>query len=490
MRRQLPDPRDLEARISSKGADKAPSFPERWKASVLLTPFGDAAPPIAAYSQLVIGEVEYDHTVQAMRVSLYLTQSQTYFDFLFVNGAGWYWLDSKPGGQITSWYGPFETTLNVPAPDFLRQMGSRYGSTWAIMGTPCESWIVPTPVESGEPDHGSWYSVRLDNGHPFRIFTFDANNPCRIPILGSFYMANFPTFRVEGRGLAGLLREIRRAPSTNSVAYSNPLLTQRDIQTAIANPLASSTCTPEMIDSVMPGFHVMPGGALPQWTDKTYIEGTTIGTDFIPYPTTVFYWFSSGLQQSIFIGLGLVSGQGRYDTRQDTCLFRDYTDIPQYSWIEGKWVATCSNGRLDGVGVPRPVWVAADGGQIVASIKGNPYFGLGSNEVLNLIACPLMRAPGELALFWVWFTMDERGVLFTEANFVNSTDHNLQLIDYQLFQRDAAWIDSNCFADPSSSLPACTVAPMNAPPPKRMMGPVRKRRLEQDPPAEAQSSET
>jgi hypothetical protein len=111
------------------------------------------------------------------------------------------------------------------------------------------------------------------------------------------------------------------------------------------------------------------------------------------------------------------------------------------------------------VGPPRPTWVSDDKGQVFASITGNPNFGLAQDEVMNLIACKLERAPDELALFWVWFNGDQEGVLFTEANFLNSTDHSLQLVDYSLFDRNAGFPET-VFSDPcqetNPSPPACS----------------------------------
>ncbi|HEY7247545.1 MAG TPA: hypothetical protein VH678_27040 [Xanthobacteraceae bacterium] len=70
-------------------------------------------------------------------------------------------------------------------------------------------------------------------------------------------------------------------------------------------------------------------------------------------------------------------------------------------------------------------------------IRGNPQFGLAAGEQLNLIAAQAPRAPGELAIFWVWFLESGIGVLFSEGNYMNPLSHSLQVIDYNVFIRDA-----------------------------------------------------
>jgi hypothetical protein len=73
----------------------------------------------------------------------------------------------------------------------------------------------------------------------------------------------------------------------------------------------------------------------------------------------------------------------------------------------------------------------------MGQIRGNPQFGLAADEKLNLIAAQAPRGGGELAIFWVWFLENGVGMLFSEANYMNPLSHNLQLIDYNIFIRNA-----------------------------------------------------
>jgi hypothetical protein len=48
----------LSAQRAAKQPAFAPKQPERWTASVLLSPFGDSISPLQNYSQLVVGTIE------------------------------------------------------------------------------------------------------------------------------------------------------------------------------------------------------------------------------------------------------------------------------------------------------------------------------------------------------------------------------------------------------------------------------------------------
>ena len=458
-RQPLLNPTELQARLKRPGASAPPVLPSSWTATVLLSPYGDANPPLANYSQHVIAEVAYDSALHGMLFDLYLTQDLVHFRWLFLAG-GWYWMGTS---DVAAYYGPFATPLVTPAANFLSP--AVFGGNWPIMGFGCDNWVLPTPNGSQAPDHGSWYSFREDTAGLYRIFTFDSSNPQLIPILGSYYLANFNSFTPAGdtSALASLVKTVKSGTAKAAPGFANPLVTQEDIQSAMANPLASDPCTLADLQSLIAGFVPAPSNVpIPQWTNQTFIEAVTLGMDLIPYPTYVVYWYSYGQQQSIFIGLGLENGQGNFDLRQDCCLFTTYTDVPQYVWGANGWTPSCCDGKIPGVGLPVPNWVSADGGVVTSQITGNPNFGLAAGETLNLCQCSLDRGGGSLAIFWVWFTGDQAGVLFTEANFVDPTSHNLQLIDYIKFEQNASWISASDFSDPCPQLQACPSSPAKA----------------------------
>jgi hypothetical protein len=432
-----------------------PSLPSSWTATILLSAWGDSVPPLEHYSQLVVGAVEYNTSgpYQAMRVQLYLTQDMRFFDFYFEadqEGSRWYWIDSTPGGPIVNIYGPFQTTLRPPPPTFFADNRAQWGIAYPVLGSACNHWVVPTP---GSSDHGTWFAF-LQDGALFRLFNLDATNPLMIPVLGSYYIANVPTF-VSGPVDAATqdLRARVKHATAPAQGYWNPLVTQEDIQRAMATPLASAPCTRQQIQDVIPGFVPTPSGVpLPVWSEQTYIEGWTIGTDFIPYYTRVCYLWTgdqSSKQQTAFIGLGVNAGQGNYLQRTDTCLNTQETDQPYYTWSGDQWLFNQCLPKIPGLGLPYPDWVSRDGGAVMGTITGNRTFGLSPGQSLNFIAAQLPRDGGGLAIFWLWFTGEGDGVLFTEGNYMNPLSHNLQLIDYTLFAQNAG-ITQKDFSNPCS----------------------------------------
>jgi hypothetical protein len=461
----IPAGSDLLQAWSASFPGQPPKFPQTWTATVLLSPFGDLTPPLQNYSQIVVGTIE---TVSAswMRARLYLTQDEKYFDFVFVADSSnpglfnWFWIDSTPQGAINNIFGPFSTTLIVPAMSFFS--GALWGNAYPLMcsaanqkGIACRHWVLQTP---GDTSHGTWCSFRQDTGNLFRMFLMDSNNPLMVPILGSYYIANLPTFTPNkvSTETQELITKIQAGGTIPKPDYWNPLVTQQDLQRAMAVPLASASCSVKEIQAIIPGFTAVPSGVpLPVWSDRTYIEGWTLGTDFIPYFFRSCYLWTGNpdsIQQSIFIGLGTAAGQGNYLVRSDNCLNLTSTTQPYYVW-QGSTNSWLFNQCIPGpppVGMPFPDWVARSQGRVMAQITGNADFGLGSGQQLNLIAAELPRGGGEKAIFWVWFLGDGTGMLFTEGNFVNPTSHNLQLIDYNVFVQNAPLtqkdIDNPCAA--------------------------------------------
>jgi hypothetical protein len=464
----IPSGSDLDARRQSKKPDAPPTLPALWSATVLLSPFGDSVSPLSNYSQLVVGTIECSYTSAEswMRVALLLTKDQRYFEFIFKTATDseeaqhstWYWIDSTPQGHVSSIYGPFQTTLQVPVPTFFSDKNAQWGNVYPLMctdsnptGIDCDHWILPSP---GSTDHGSWYAFRKRTGNPFRVFMMDSTNPLMLPILGSYYIANLPTFtpNVVSNTTKSTIESIRGG-AAKPVEYWNPMVTQQDIHRAMAFPLASAACTPKDIQAVLPGFTAIPSAAvLPRWSDRTYIEGWTIGTDFVPYFTRVCYLWTGkadSKQQTVFIGLGTNTGQSTYKVRSDTCLNMVGTVQPYYEWQDGtnSWVFKQCLPNNPPVGLPKPDWVSRDNGVIMGQIRGNQDFGLAADQAINVIAAQLPRGGGELAIFWLWFLEDGTGMLFTEGNYMNPLSHNLQLIDYNVFVQNAD-LTQNDFTNP------------------------------------------
>lgn len=467
----IPSGSKIEAERQSTKPDHIPKLPASWTATLLLSPFGDSISPLPNPSQLVVGTVEIlsGSSERWMRVGLYLTQSHRYCEFVFVTAtrdgqwqeSKWFWIETSPNGPAKNVYGPFKTTLQVPGPDFLEATGAQWGNSYPLMcndknpkGIDCDHWVLPSP---GSSDHGSWYTFRKSTGGLFRIFMMDATNPLMVPILGSFYITNVPTFTPSiSDTTKALIEKIKNSAPKAREEYWNPMVTQEDIHRAMAFPLADAPCTPSDVERVVPGFVAKRSGEnLPRWSDQTYIEGWTLGTDFIPYFTRVCYLWTGtadSKQQTIFIGFGQTPGQSTYLQRTDTCLDTVGTTQPYYEWDSERnvWRFGRCLEQNPPVGLPHPDWLARDGGIIIGTIRGNSNFGLTADQAINLIAAELPRGGGELAIFWLWFLENGTGMLFTEGNYMNPLSHNLQLIDYNAFIQNAGLTQAD-FSNPCKS---------------------------------------
>lgn len=454
----IPAGSDLDPERQSNRPSGAPKFPAAWSATVLLSPFGDSVSPLRNSSQLLVGTIECSsaQTENWMRVVLYLTQEQNSYEFVFrtVNPdtpneeRHWYWVDGNADGYIANVYGPFSTTLRVPGPEFFE--GALWGNSYPLMctdtnrmGIECDHWLLSSP---GPPGRGSWYAFRRETGQLVRILMLESTNPLMLPVLGSYFITNLPTF-AEGVSATAKSRmgSIKRKHAKPRHDYWNPLVTQQDIQRAMAFPLASARCTPSHIEAVIPGFTAVESDAgLPSWSANTYAQGWSIGADPVPYFTRVCYIWTddaASKQQSTFIGVGaLFSSPDRaYSMRTDTCLNTVGTVQPHYEWDRGtnSWAYHQCIPADQSVGLPTPNWLQRDRALIVGKIQGNPDFGLAADQMLNIIVAQAPRDDGALAVFWLWFLQTGIGMLFSEGNYMNPLSHNLQVIDYNLFLRDA-----------------------------------------------------
>jgi len=465
----MPNPIPAGSRLNTERAlkqpDRPPRFPPAWTATVLLSPFGDAVSPLPNGSQLLIARIECSSGADEnwMRVTLYLTQDQRLYEFVFVTAEPdrateerhWYWIDANADGTTSNIYGPFRTTLRVPDANFFAN--AIWGNSYPLMctdtnrqGIACDHWLLPSP---GPPGHGSWCSFKRDNGQLLRIVMVDSSNPMMLPILGSYFMAHLPGFADGVSRKAESLMHSIRSKQAQPRDYWNPMVTQQDVQRAMAYPLISGSCTPADIEAVISGFAAVQSGAgLPRWSDQTYAEGWSIGADFVPYFTRICYLWTDDArskQQTVFIGVGARSNENPYSSRTDTCLNTNGTAQPYYEWQNdtSDWLFRACIEPAPPVGLPHPDWLTRDGAVIMGKIRGNPQFGLEADQTLNVIAAQAPRGGGELAIFWLWFLENGTGMLFTEANYINPLSHNLQLIDYSVFIGNAELMQDD-FSNP------------------------------------------
>ncbi len=444
-----------------------PALPNAWTANVLLTPYGQYQPAMKNYSQLVVAKILYasGDGQRVMSVGMYLPEDGTYIEWLFStvgDQTKWVWMKAPPGEPSQGAYGPFATTLVVPAPDILVKAGAGYTGRWPLFGQKAAHFLALTSETQGQK-YGSWYGFNTDTGNLMRVINIPADNAMRLPILGAYFMANIVGFQPladAGDLLArakALLDPAAGAAEAGPADYVNPLLTQDDIGDAIANPLWSAPCSLAQIRELIPGYTPLPNWPLPEWSETVKITGYTLGMNTIPFYTEVYYSDPMQRQRSEFVGWGPTPGQESYDYRQDTVLYANHFNDVQYQFKDLRWQKlTCQ--RVPGIGYPRRNFPARMGAVVKGSISGNAEFGLVSGQSLYMTLAEMPRPaakPGDksyVSAFWDWWREDQSGVIFTESEISTPPQHDLSVIDYVTFERDAK-VGPDDFSDPCQSVP-------------------------------------
>lgn len=473
----LPGANEIRERYRLDDAVAPPAFPPIWRTPFILSPFGDATPPLGqSYDQLALADITYaanwaDLSGAGILVDLYLFETLICITFFFRDmpdgTTQWWWLcKDSPGGPVRNSYGPFPTSLRVPNQAFLQPGGynAQWGGLWKAALRPGNHYVVPT-ARNGQ-QFGSWFMVDASSAShavPIRVANIGADNALGLPILGSYFLALSSGRNMVSGGVPDIEHALGPDGALNGpTGYGNPLVTQKELQAAIANPLCSCACTPADIAALVPGLEATPGWPLPEWTNQVYIDGTTIGESLLCYPTTVFYNdqlanpsvpSEPGRQLSRFINFG-AQGQGELGQRQDEILYWATANAVQYRWDQTHWDAYCKE-VIPGIGYPRRNFPALSGSSVKGCVRGNGDFGIGPGDTLYFVVSGPMPRPGTASIFWWWFMQDQTGVLFSECELATPPDHALSLVDYGEFQRNATWIDESFFPDPSASLPTC-----------------------------------
>ena len=474
----LPGANEIRERYRLDDAVAPPAFPPVWRTPFILSPFGDSTPPLGqSYNQLVLADITYAADWQgwggaSMLVDLCLIEDLICVSFFFRNmpdgTTQWWWLcRASPGGPVVNSYGPFQTSLRVPNQAFLQSGGydAQWGGLWKAALRSGNHYVVPT--EASSPTFGSWFMVDPSStagSIPLRVANIGADNALGLPILGAYFLAlSSGRTMLDGAQVPDIGPALEPDRTLDAPAgYGNPLVTQKDLQTAMANPLCSCACTATDIEALVPGLEATPNWPLPEWSNQVYIDGTTIGESLLCYPTTVFYDdqlanpsdpSEPGRQLSRFINFS-AQGTGERGQRQDEILYWADGHAVQYRWDQSRWDPYCKE-AIPGIGYPRRNFPALSGSSVKGGIRGNADFGIGPGDTLYFVVSGPMPRPGTASIFWWWFMQDQTGVLFSECELATPPDHALSIVDYGEFQRNATWIDEGFFPDPSANLPTC-----------------------------------
>jgi hypothetical protein len=278
----------------------------------------------------------------------------------------------------------------------------------------------------------------------------DNTNDFNIPVLGAYYLVNFPIFDPNpSLDLAAVIPAAK--DNASSGAAPSPMITLQDIQMAMSNPPAGASqvsCTPVDIGTVIPGIsYPQSQPQPPAWTNQMQTVCYMMGQDTYPYFCQVYYDYTVNKDQiSVFV---TQATPGQYNSRQDMVLpLGTVGPAINYEWnaASSQWVASCYTPGGGVVPMSVPNFVQAAGGLCRAVIQDNPYFGEGQVKIWSV----KLGSQSSWADFWYWFDSQQRGVVFSLAPAASLT-----MIDYQTFEQNPVF-PSCTFDEPTSGLPVCS----------------------------------
>ena len=420
-----------------------PALPAKWHAVALLTPF--------AAGGLVVADVWYDWSVQAMRVTLYGVNGG-YLDVLYTPNGAYLLSAPLPGGDPQQCFGPIPTATKVPPPSFLTTLGLKCRGLQTVLGTNCSWWVGTCTCSNGSSPQdppaptdqvANWFWLRSDNQLPWRMMVINEDNPYLLPVLGACPVVHFPSFQAVSQ--TSLPAIIQACTSRGPVADSGAKVDSwSDITTQMASGASRLTqASPDALrttaQSLIPGIRpALPTDPLPVWPDRFYLTSFSIATfevesgePNVPYPTRVY--FDSTSQNML---TRMLTPNGAFE---DCILDSSSTHV----------VMRLPNGAHKcgpslPVGLPYTNWAARDGGQVMAAIANNPNLSPGVTTLL--IAMPSDQG----RVFWAWYTTTGTPVMFLEVPQLCNVQ--LVLTDYYAFVPNPPPFDPSLFVVPSDCL--------------------------------------
>lgn len=352
-----------------------PQLPQRWRAAYLMAPFTKA--------QLVLGEIESDAALGAMRVRLYGVQRGA--ADLFVQGERTYALAPDGAGR-TACRDLGDTGWRPLARDWLTRASQCTGSA-PVAGTAVDWW--KTPAQPAPTSHRLWYDG--PDRPPFRLaFQIPID---WLSILSQFALSYRVQFSPSTQTDLGAITEIckRAAPAPTD---SGPEALRELIEEM---PRSDARADAE-IRRLMPSLAAScPTTPPPTWPDKLAFTGLMTPYDFPenPYPTEVLYDWS-------------VPGQ------RTRVVMQPQTGVAvQDSLLLGPLGFTVTYPRRGTLmcnqvlpGTVRPDWASRGDCDCAATIEGTTP--LSPNGTTRIFVCPL----GAPRVTWAWYALDGRPSMF------------------------------------------------------------------------------
>lgn len=429
------------------GAITPPSLPNKFHAIALLTPFTD--------SQLVVADIYYDWSVQAMRVTTYGLE-RGYADLLYTP-SGYYILDSVNGGNPTQCFGPISTTEQVPAPSWLMSYNVTCNGVQEVLGVNTNWWcgltknlnppapVPPTPCPPFES--ANWFWMRSDNQYPWRMMFINTTNDYKLPFIGRFAFIHFPTFEsVLSTNLPNLIQDctsqstplddetaavfqIQEPEDTYKLLNEKPFLTSHVDRAEILG----------RIQNLIQGLTAPTGSEIPPtWPTRLFLTALTTPTfephpfSNQPYPTQVYYDWTNQHQLTRFY-LPDTSLEDAILTSSTTYLIARYTNGTH------KCLGTVP------VGLPYMNWPTHEGtSRCKGVITNNPQ--LSPNKTTQIF----IKNSQPPRYFWFWYTTTNQAVMFAEIP--QACNVELILTDYFDVMPNPPPFDPSLFVVPPDCL--------------------------------------
>lgn len=417
-----------------------PQMPDAWISRALVNPY-------------------YDDEIRAVRTVCVHSKAQmfhqsygvdeTAFSLFFKDGD----LYLMPHDRTTAPIGPIGMDVSVPGRNMFAVHGLLNQGSGFLYNQPVNFYLGYSPEANGYKGNTPPTSMQTCNWVwakktqkleclPLRWFFTNANNPCGIPYLGLFALATFENFEssdaVDQLDWASDLCKSADAASASLISALQNAKDTKAFHGAIVDNLknrpefwqGSSEQPGQIITGLGPADK---GTGEPEWDKRIKMTGFTYqtskhdpseGLGDAAMPLRVYYdWPSTGLQDAHMLTHLSLNQHEWFDA--------DHMDI----FLDAKGndtFVTFQDGHTkfeghDATGIVKYNWAAMDHGAAKASLRNNPLICPG--EVLNITTLP-----NDDRHFWVWYTPENKGVLFMEIP--QKADVLLVLTDYYTYDMD------------------------------------------------------
>ena len=417
-----------------------PQMPDAWISRALVNPY-------------------YDDEIRAVRTVCVHSKAQmfhqsygvdeTAFSLFFKDGD----LYLMPHDRTTAPIGPIGMDVSVPGRNMFAVHGLLNQGSGFLYNQPVNFYLGYSPEANGYKGNTPPTAMQTCNWVwakktqkleclPLRWFFTNANNPCGIPYLGLFALATFENFEssdaVDQLDWASDLCKSADAASASLISALQNAKDTKAFHGAIVDNLknrpefwqGSSEQPGQIITGLGPADK---GTGEPEWDKRIKMTGFTYqtskhdpseGLGDAAMPLRVYYdWPSTGLQDAHMLTHLSLNQHEWFDA--------DHMDI----FLDAKGndtFVTFQDGHTkfeghDATGIVKYNWAAMDHGAAKASLRNNPLICPG--EVLNITTLP-----NDDRHFWVWYTPENKGVLFMEIP--QKADVLLVLTDYYTYDMD------------------------------------------------------